>query len=191
MIRSFKQAARQGLRHSLRIDELIALCRDQGPHGPPAAGAALDPARLGSRRDPERSLPGFLADPDPLIRFAAIQWVGEHRLEPFRPQLLAGLASSAATRNLFEATLAALEQLDGRCADPRDELAGEDYIVALLNDPRTPASVLRARPEDAPADHPALTLDRLHRFATGSDQAVAIEAVRTLSQGPSPADSRS
>ena len=108
-----QQAARQGLRRSLKIDELIVLAGDEGPAGPPAAGAALDRARSG-RPEARALLPGFLADPDPLIHFAAIQWVGEHRLEEFRPQLLAGLASSAATRNLFEATLAALEQLDGK-----------------------------------------------------------------------------
>ena len=83
------------------------------------------------------ALTGFLADPDPLIRFAAIQWVGEHRLKQFRPQLLAGLASGTATKNLFEATLAALEQLDGKTRGPKDEVAGEDYIVGLLNDPHT------------------------------------------------------
>ena len=140
---------------------------------------------------PEASalLPEFLADPDPLIHFAAIQWVGEHRLEQFRPQLLAGLASSAATRNLFEATLAALEQLDGKTRNPRDEMAGEDYIVAPLERSSTP----RPRCSSAACgccgpDHPALTLDRLRRFATGNDKAVAIEAVRTLEPESDPGD---
>ena len=87
-------------------------------------------------------IPEFLADPDPLIQFAAIQWVGEHRLKQFRPQLLAGLASGTASKSLFEATLAALEQLDGKTRGPKGEIAGEEYIVDLLNDPRTPPAVL-------------------------------------------------
>ncbi len=138
---------------------------------------------------PEAStlLPGFLADPDPLIQFAAIQWVGEHRLEQFRPQLLAGLASSAATRNLFEATLAALERLDGKLRNPLNEMAGEDYIVALLTNSRTSAAVLERGLRMLRPSHPALTLDRLRRFVTGNAEGVAIEAVRTLSQSPSSA----
>ncbi len=55
--------------------------------------------------------------------------------------MLSGLASSAVTRNLFEATLAALERLDGKARGPKEEVAGEEYIVALLNDPKTTAPV--------------------------------------------------
>ena len=66
-------------------------------------------------------------------------------------------------------------------------MAGEDYIVALLTDPRTSASVLERGLRMLRPDHPALTLDRLRRFVTGNDEAVAIEAVRTLSQSPLPA----
>ena len=115
------------------------------------------------------------------IHFAAIQWVGEHRLESFRPQLLAGLGSTATTRELFEATLAALERLDGPRKDPRNELAGEDYIVALLNNPRTPLSVVRRGLRMLRPDHPALSLDRLNRFLDSADEPVRIEAVRSLS----------
>ena len=71
-------------------------------------------------------LPRFLSDFDPSIRFAAIQWIGEHRLEVYRGQLLSGLTSGSATRELFEATLAALDQLDGPRRNPKEELAGED-----------------------------------------------------------------
>ena len=129
---------------------------------------------------------GYLADPDPLIHFAAIQWVGEQRLDEFRPQLLAVLASSAATRNLFEATLAALERLDDKVRGPRDEVAGEEFIAALLRDPKTPPAVLERGLRMLRSDHPVLTLDRLRRFMTGKSEAVAIEAVRALGQSSLP-----
>jgi putative membrane-bound dehydrogenase-like protein len=176
-----QQAARRGLRHSLRLDELIAL----------AGRKVLSPARrLGlllilrdsGRADARELMSSFLADRDPSIRFAAIQWVGEHRLKDFRPQLLAGLASSAATRDLFAATLAALEQLDGTVRGPKDEVAGEDYIVALLNDRTTSAPVRERGLRMLRPDHPALTLDVLRHFVTGQDETLAIEAVRTLCQ---------
>jgi putative membrane-bound dehydrogenase-like protein len=180
-----RQAARLGLRRSLGIHELIALAgkRELLPHQ--RLGLLLILRDLG-RPETVALLPEFLADSDPLIRFAAIQWIGEHRLKQFRPQLLTGLASGTATKNLFEGTLAALEQLDGNVRGSRDELAGEDYIVGLLNDPHTSANVLERGLRMLRPGHPALTLDRLRRLATANDQAVAIEAVRTLSQSSIP-----
>jgi putative heme-binding domain-containing protein len=180
-----QQAARHGLGRSLNIGELVAI----------AVTKDLVPARrLGMLlilRDSDRPearalLPMFLSDHDPAIRFAAIQWVGEHRLKDFRPQLLAGLASSAATRNLFEGTLAALERLDGKMRDPGDEVAGEDYIAALLKDARTSAAVLERGLTMIRPNHPALTMDRLRGFLTNPEEAVRIEAVRTLCQSPLP-----
>ena len=88
----------------LRTNEIIAS----------AVSKSLSPAqRLGlllilreSDRPQARTvLPSFLSDPDPNIRFAAIQWVGEQRLTEFRSNLQAGLARAAETRTLFEATL--------------------------------------------------------------------------------------
>jgi putative membrane-bound dehydrogenase-like protein len=176
-----QQAARRGLGRSLKVDELIVLAATKDLTARQRLGLLLI-LRDSGRPEARALLPGFLADSDPLIHFAAIQWVGEYRLEPFRAQLLTGLASSAATRNLFEATLAALEQLDGKIRDPRNEMAGEDYIVALLRDSRTAASVLERGLRMLRPSHPALTLDRLRRFATGNVEGVAIEAVRTLGQ---------
>ena len=72
-----------------------------------------------------RSLvPKFLDDPDPAIRFAAIQWVGEEHLAEHRPRLLQELSSSKATRQVFEGTLAALEMLDARKRSPTEEVVG-------------------------------------------------------------------
>ena len=106
----------------------------------------------------------FLADPDPAIHFAAIQWVGEQRLAEYRPQLLEGLSSAKVSRQVFEGTLAALEMLDGKKRGPREEVAGEDFIAALLADAKTPAVVLRRGLRLLRPDHPALTLALLKRF---------------------------
>jgi putative membrane-bound dehydrogenase-like protein len=181
-----QQAARHGLRRSLKIDELIALAGMKGLAADRRLGLLLI-LRDSGRKEADALVPLFLSDPDPRIHFAAIQWVGEHRLETFRPQLLAGLASSAMTKNLFEATLAALEQLDGKPRDPGNELPGEDYIAALVKDPRTSPPVLRRALRMLRPDHPTLTLDRLRHLVTSRDQAIAIEAVRTLSQSHHPA----
>ena len=180
-----QQAARRGLQQSLKIEQLITLASRKDLTVARRLGLLLI-LRESGRPETIALLPEYLADPDSLIRFAAIQWVGEHRVQQFRPQLLAGLTSETATKNLFEATLAALEQLDGKERGSRDELAGEDYIVHLLNNPRTSAKVLERGLRMLRPDHPALSQDRLQRLATGSDKAVAIEAIRTLSHGSIP-----
>jgi putative membrane-bound dehydrogenase-like protein len=180
-----QQAARQGLKRSLRSTELAAI----------AGSAELSPARrlgllliLRDQDGPEGRalLPRFLADADPSIHFAAIQWIGEHHLEAFRPRLLEGLSAPSATRETFQATLAALEMLDGRPRDARDELAGEDYIATLLKDPRTPPTILRRGLRMLRPDHPAMTIGLLERLLASSDEATRIEAVRSLSEGRLP-----
>ena len=177
-----QQAARQGLRRTLKIDELIALAGTKSLAAARRLGLLLI-LRDSGRAEARTLVPGFLSDPDPRIQFAAIQWIGEHRLEAFRAQLLAGLGfEHAPTRNLFEATLAALEQLDGKRRGPEDEVPGEDYIAARLKDPRTSAPAVRRGLRMLRPDHTALTLDLLRRFATGRDEAIAIEAVRSLCQ---------
>ncbi|MGP0062608.1 MAG: PVC-type heme-binding CxxCH protein [Isosphaeraceae bacterium] len=178
-----QQAARLGLKKSLGTDELVALAGSRDLVPSQRLGLLLI-LRDSDRPEARALLPKFLADADPSIRFAAIQWVGEHRLESFRPQLMAALASTAATRELFEATLAALDRLDVRRDNPRDELAGEDYIVSLLRNPQTPASIVRRGLRMLRPDHPALTAGLLKRFIESPDEPVRLEAVRSLAQSP-------
>jgi putative membrane-bound dehydrogenase-like protein len=180
-----QQAAREGLRHSIKAGNLmdIASTKDLAPARKLGLLLILRDSNLPEAR---ALLSGFLNDPDPSIRFAAIQWIGEQGLEEYVPQLRAALVSSATTRQLFAALLAALERLDGKTRGPRNELAGEDYVVALLNDPRTPAPVIPHALRMLRTDHPALTLERLRRFLTGPDERLRIEAVRSLSQSVLP-----
>lgn len=177
-----QQAARHGLKNALKPADLAAI----------AGSTDLAPKRrlgllliLRDLDGPEgRALiPRFLADADPSIRFAAIQWIGEHRLESYRPTLLEGLSSPSATREQFQATLAALEMLDRRRRDSRDELAGEDYIAALLRNDRTPPAILRRGLRMLRPDHPSLTIALLQKLLASPDGATRIEAVRSLARG--------
>ena len=128
----------------------------------------------------------YLSDPDPKIRFAAIQWVGEQRLSQYRQALVDGLGSSKISREVFEGTLAALEMLDGKKRGPREEVAGEDFVAAFLADPKTPPAVLSRGLRMLRPDHPALTPGRIRHFLGSSDEAVRLEAVRTLAAGVLP-----
>src|SRR5262249_42249208 len=81
----------------------------------PLADAADAKLRLGALLALRRSgtaegrllLPKFLADADPDVRRAAIQWVGEERLRDHATLLSASAAKPPVTRELFEALLAA------------------------------------------------------------------------------------
>jgi len=180
-----QQAARLGLQRSLKTDEIITSTLSKALSAAQRLGLLLI-LRESDRPEARTVLPSFLSDPDPNIRFAAIQWVGEQRLTEFRSKLQAGLASTAETRTLFEATLAAIERLDGKARGLREEVAGEEYVIALLKDPRTPAPILQRALRMLRGDHPALTMDRLQRLLANASEAVRIEAVRSLCQSPNP-----
>jgi putative heme-binding domain-containing protein len=98
--------------------------------------------------------------------------------------LRAALSSGSLSRELFEATLAALERLDGKTRNPREELAGEDYVAAIVRDAQASATLVRRALRMLRPDHPALTLNRYKRFLNSPDEAVRIEAVRSLSHSP-------
>jgi putative membrane-bound dehydrogenase-like protein len=179
-----QQAAREGLKRSLKIPELVKLADD--PNASHRLGILLILRDSGDTH--ARGLVGkYLADPDPKIRFAAIQWVGEQRLAEYRAKLLDGLASIKVSREAFEGTLAALEMLDGKKSrDPREEVAGEDFVAALIANFKTPPAIVSRALRMLRPDHPAITPGRIRHFLASGDATLRLEAVRTLAAGVLP-----
>lgn len=181
-----RQAARRGLERSLRQVQLAEAARKPNLSAARRLGLLLVLRDLDSLEGRDL-LPGYLDDPDPSIRFAAIQWIGEHRIESYRERLREGLGSGSTTPEVFQATLASLELLDNRPRrDSRDELAGEDYIVGLLKDAHTPPAILARCLRMLRPDHPALSATLLDRLLESADPKVRIEAIRSLAQGTQP-----
>jgi putative membrane-bound dehydrogenase-like protein len=178
-----QQAAREGLKRSISRAELLALAKDAVPA---RRLAALLMLRETGGRDALALVPGLLEDPDPSVRFAAIQSVGEERLAEERPRLLKVLSSEHSSRQVFEAALASLELLDARPRSSRDEVAGDDYIAALLTSPGTSEATQRRALRMLRPDHPALTLPRLRRLLESPDESTRLEVVRTLGAGALP-----
>jgi putative membrane-bound dehydrogenase-like protein len=174
------QAARRGLAQMGVVD---AEFRFQGRTAAERLACALV---MRESRDPaaERALPALLADPDPDVRFAAVQWVGEERLSALRAPLLAAISAGPGTARLFSGYLAALENLDGVRRESSDEWAGEQYVVRALDDPRTGAEVRRWALRTLRPDHPQLSLSRLEQFLESDDSLLRLEAVRTLRDSP-------
>jgi putative membrane-bound dehydrogenase-like protein len=170
------EAARQGLFHLGLITPQLDL-QKLSPQQRLAALLILREYRI---PDGSKLLGQFLRDPDPDVRFAAVQWVGEERLAEFRGALTESLAAGPATQRIFGGYLAALERLDGVRREPSDEWAGEQYIVRALEDPQTSPQALRWALRMLRPDHPLLTLDRFRQYLASDDPAVRLEAVRSL-----------
>jgi putative membrane-bound dehydrogenase-like protein len=126
----------------------------------------------------------LLRDEDPLVRFAAVQWVAEAKLEAYREQIVAGLGAGATTRQLFEACLAALERLDGSIHGSKDESSGDQYVLRLAQDPKTVPAVRARAIRSLSPDNPALTTEMLLKLVDADDLATRLEAVRSLRQKP-------
>lgn len=178
-----RQAARAGLADQLALDDWLELAGDSDRW---LRLSAL--LTLRERSDPRavEPLAALLVDADSEIRFAAVQWVGEARLEGYRPALEAILAEPDAPRTLLEGTLASLELLDGPTREASAELGGADYIVQRIDAGRMPPTLLARAVRMIPPEHAWLTLERLNAFSTSADPALRIEALRSLRESPLP-----
>jgi hypothetical protein len=122
-------------------------------------------------------LPRFLADPDPAVRRAAIQWVGEERLQQYASRLGASAARAPVTREVFEALLASQAFLSGK---PGEETSGEEYMARVVKDASQPAAFRALALRMLRPDDPALKTELLRSFLEGKDGGLRREAVRTL-----------
>jgi len=129
----------------------------------------------------------LLADSDPAVRFATVQWIAEADLQEYRDPIMTGLTTGATTRALFEGYLAALERLDGVRRAVSNEWSGDQYVLALLENSDT-APAVRARALRAlRPDRPEITVALLKKLFATTDLPTRLEAVRTLRELNDPA----
>jgi putative membrane-bound dehydrogenase-like protein len=168
--------------------DLAQLIRPERTPAIPVRLAAL----LAARRSiapgvAESVLPIALKDPDPRVRFTAIQWVGEGRLAQFRGDIERELSNPKTTADLFEASLASLEMLDGVTRKPRNEFSGADYALRLAGDPHAADAVRAMALRIVPLDHKGLTFERLAGLMKEGGPQLRFEALRTFRNLPFPA----
>ena len=121
-----------------------------------------------------------LTHPSTLVRQVAVQWAGEERLTELRPEVEGVLSSDAVTVELFLATLAALEMLDGRSPQDFDKTPPGKYVVPLLKDPKRSISVRTQALKLLPPTAPEISSTDLAAWAASENEAFATEAVRSL-----------
>src|SRR5262249_8436473 len=78
---------------------------------PVIPGGILLALRRTGDAEAREALPKLLEDPDPGVRRAAIQWVGEERLKEHAERIEKAAAKEPVTKELFEALLAAKDFL--------------------------------------------------------------------------------
>lgn len=125
-----------------------------------------------------------LNDRSEIVRRLSVQWIAEEKVNEFRPKVEALLNDPAITADLFLATLAALEMLDGVPPQKFDETPPGKYVLPMVKDDKRPPSVraLALRMVD-PGD-PGLDAGLLGSLVESQDPALRLEAVRTLQQSP-------
>jgi putative membrane-bound dehydrogenase-like protein len=131
-------------------------------------------------------LPVALRDPDPRVRFTAIQWVGESKLAHFRPEIERQLSDSKTTADLFEASLASLELLDGVKRSAKKEFSGADYALRLAYDQNAADAVRALALRIVPLDHKGLTFAQLKPLISNGGPLLQFEAIRTFRDLPFP-----
>jgi putative membrane-bound dehydrogenase-like protein len=137
--------------------------------------------RASGRSEGTRRLPEFLRDADEDVRFLAIKWIADHKLDAFRPVLDEMLKDRALNVRLFFACSAALARLDDRDVS---EAKMADYFLDRLKDEKSPSALRVLALQTIPASHSKLTLSLLGDLLGRGEPALRLEAIRTLSEHP-------
>jgi putative membrane-bound dehydrogenase-like protein len=139
-------------------------------------------------RDPEIQAPLIWAfhDSSPMIRRAAVQWVAEEKLIGFRPQVAEILNEPDLTPDLFLATLAALEMLDGKPPQEFDKTPPGKYVLPILKDETKPANVRAIALQLIDPDDEELPAELVAELMNIENEKLKTEAIRTASLSTKP-----
>ena len=177
-------ASKAALEPRLRNALVIAAAR-------PASGGTLTPSPSpGGRGEPEGFTPIAmigLSDPDAAVRRSTVQGIAELKLTALKPEVEKILTAEPMTEELFLATLAALEMLDGKSPVEFDKTPAAKYVIPLLKTSLDkPAVAIQAIRLAQPKDSPEVA-QLLAAVVTGQHPLpIQQEAIRTLATNMTP-----
>jgi putative membrane-bound dehydrogenase-like protein len=126
------------------------------------------------------AIPRLLASQEPQIRRAAIQWAAEERITDLAKDVEAAGTSVPITREVVEAWLVAREMLSGKPRDPKNEIAGEDYVAPLVADSKRDPALRGLALRMIRHDHPQLSTPVLKDLFSRGNDAIRRDVVRVL-----------
>lgn len=142
-------------------------------------------ALLAHRRKGDGSGVGpLLEDPDPAVRRAAIQWVGEEKLKDHAAPMARAASREPVTREIFEAFLASSDLLEGRSPSQVDQVGSDLLLAKVLDDERQPAAFRAMSLRMLRKDHPSASLARLEALFKSDDAGLRLEATKALVARP-------
>lgn len=180
---SFEQAKRPALDKSTLGNYLSEFV---DPHSADTAIWAAVAAREANAENAKILVPYLLKHDEPRVRLLGVIWAGDGAMVDQRVAVENVLSMPGLTRELFEATLAALELIDTAAAgakpstDPKRPNSGDTYVLKVLNDPKSSPSLRQFALKALRPDHPELKFDLLKRLTDDADATVRVEAIRTL-----------
>jgi putative heme-binding domain-containing protein len=127
-------------------------------------------------------IPRFLADTDEDVRFLAVKWISDQKLEQYRDLLVQAMKNKAMNIRMFLACSTALARIDNREVN-ETQLA--DYFFGRLTDKASAPAVRVMALQLIPRTHAKQTVDLLSQLLHDPDPALQLEAVRALSEHPS------
>ncbi len=138
-------------------------------------------------RDAAR-LPVMLRDSDVTVNRLAVQWIAEEKLTDLRPQVEAVFNSESLTPDLFLATLAALEMLDGKNPQDFDKTPPGKHVLPILKDKSKPANVRAIALRLVDPFDPELDPMLVRELMKSDDPKLRREAIRTAAMNPQGTD---
>jgi putative membrane-bound dehydrogenase-like protein len=129
-----------------------------------------------------KTLPTFLADDDPTVRRAAIQWAAEEGLQKYAKLIDQAATKPPLSRQVFEAWLAAQELLanHGGLKDPTKEISGDVFVLKVFKDAKQPPAFRALALRMLPPNHVAVKTADLLTLLKDPDKALRAEAIKTL-----------
>ncbi|GIW81406.1 MAG: hypothetical protein KatS3mg105_3213 [Gemmatales bacterium] len=124
----------------------------------------------------------FLADPDPEVRFLAVKWIADEKLQAYRPALVQALNDPRLNVPHYLAYATALGRIDGRKVSQREM---HDFFFARLTDAKSTPAVRLMALRALPADYKKLTPAHLGKMLQADEPELRLEAVRVLCEHPS------
>jgi putative membrane-bound dehydrogenase-like protein len=128
------------------------------------------------------TLPTFLADEDPAVRRAAIQWAAEEGLQKHVKLIDQAATKPPLSREVFEAWLAAQELFanPGGLKDPNKEIGGDVFVLKVFKDAKQPAAFRALALRMLPPNHVAVKVPELLALLKDADKTLRGEALKTL-----------